>query len=361
MHRIFLSVSFWLPVFGRKVFNVKYFLTIQIKFEELKVKYWKRNQTNMLGTSAGVHSQISRLPKITVIIASYNSLSQSYLAECLESVKKQNYKGDMDIVIADGGSTDGSVERCKKYGAKVVHNSNKTELGFEGGKNLALKCSKGELIAIVDADNILMEESYITQLVYPFMEDGNISMSFPAPYIPSKKECTGLCRYICCLERDLFEKYYKGIDHGSWIEIQPDDIIIPNGAIIKKDALDKIGGWDYDTEVGYRLVISRLNKFAYVPNVHRFHKEMLNYNDVKRKFARRIINHINVSKKGKKARIQMEINEQTKKKSKYIKEELSPLINLFKKKDFCYIHAIPVFMIKTILVLKYYKNLTNPN
>ena len=120
-----------------------------------------------------------------------------------------------------------------------------------------------------------------------------------------------------------------------------------------------IGGWDYDTEVGFRLVKTGFNKFAYVLTIHRLHLEMIHYIDVWRKYKRRIVNQISESKSGNKSRVQMEIDEKVANPSFFLKEELvNPLINMIEKKDFCYINAIPVFAIKLILILRYFKELT---
>ena len=109
------------------------------------------------------------LPKISVVIASFNSESRSYLRRCLESIKSQEYSGEVEIIVVDGGSTDESVSISLAHGARVIYNPNITELGFAGGKNLGINNSTGEFIAIVDADNILMNQDYLTKMIQPFM------------------------------------------------------------------------------------------------------------------------------------------------------------------------------------------------
>ncbi|MDO8727307.1 MAG: glycosyltransferase, partial [Candidatus Methanoperedens sp.] len=47
-------------------------------------------------------------PSISIITPTYNSAKT--LASCLDSIKAQNYKGDIEIIIADGGSTDSTLE-----------------------------------------------------------------------------------------------------------------------------------------------------------------------------------------------------------------------------------------------------------
>ena len=125
-----------------------------------------------------------QLPSISIVVASYNSESQSYLRRCLESIKCQEYNGEVEIIVVDGGSSDESLAVSLSYGAKIVHNPNVTELGFAGGKNLGINHSTGEFVAIVDADNILMSSHYLTKMIQPFLEDSEISMTVPMPYIP---------------------------------------------------------------------------------------------------------------------------------------------------------------------------------
>ncbi len=96
--------------------------------------------------------------KISVVLATHNE--ELNLERCLESVK-----GFADeIVIADGESTDQTVEIAKKFGAKVIATTNKPN--FHINKQLAMDAATGDLILQLDADevveNILAE--FITNL-----------------------------------------------------------------------------------------------------------------------------------------------------------------------------------------------------
>ena len=50
---------------------------------------------------------------ITVIVPIYNV--KDYLEECLKSIREQTYK-NLEIILVDDGSTDGSSDICDKFG-----------------------------------------------------------------------------------------------------------------------------------------------------------------------------------------------------------------------------------------------------
>ncbi|MHB1687857.1 MAG: glycosyltransferase [Ignavibacteriaceae bacterium] len=78
---------------------------------------------------------------------------EKYLADCLESVK-----GIVDeIVLVDTGSTDGTIEMAKEYGAKIFHFDWVND--FSAARNFALDNSTGDWILYLDADERLCPDS----------------------------------------------------------------------------------------------------------------------------------------------------------------------------------------------------------
>ncbi|NCN87785.1 MAG: glycosyltransferase family 2 protein [Candidatus Pacebacteria bacterium] len=84
---------------------------------------------------------------ISVVLATHNE--ENNLAMCLESVKDW---AD-EIIIADGESTDKTVEIANKYKAQVIKTTNKAN--FHINKQLAMDEAKGKIVLQLDADEVI--------------------------------------------------------------------------------------------------------------------------------------------------------------------------------------------------------------
>jgi glycosyltransferase involved in cell wall biosynthesis len=90
---------------------------------------------------------------------------------CLASIRKQSYPSDLiEIIIADAGSTDATLEIAKKYHAdKIIFNPLKTG---EAGKAYAIEISRGEICALVDSDNVFEDREFFTKAGRVFRDPG---------------------------------------------------------------------------------------------------------------------------------------------------------------------------------------------
>ncbi len=87
---------------------------------------------------------------ISVVLATHNE--EKNLEKCLNSVKSF---AD-EIIIADGASTDKTVEIAKKFGAHIIPTTNKAN--FHINKQMAMDVAKGDLILQIDADEVVDNE-----------------------------------------------------------------------------------------------------------------------------------------------------------------------------------------------------------
>ncbi len=96
---------------------------------------------------------------ISVIVPVYNV--RQYLEKCLNSIVNQTYR-NLEIILVDDGSTDGSSEICDEFKKKdtrivVLHKINE---GVSIARNCGLKIAKGDFVAFVDSDDFVQPRLY---------------------------------------------------------------------------------------------------------------------------------------------------------------------------------------------------------
>ena len=94
----------------------------------------------------------SNTPKISIIICAYNR--EEYLKRCLNSVKNQTLK-NIEIICADDGSTDNTLDVFRKYANKDHRFKFFTQKNSGPGvaRNKAIKMATGEYIMFLDSDD----------------------------------------------------------------------------------------------------------------------------------------------------------------------------------------------------------------
>ena len=96
-------------------------------------------------------------PSISIIVPVYNV--EPYVEECIQSVLAQSYK-DIELILVNDGSTDGSGDICRKYeNSGNVCYIEQENLGVTAARRRGVEEAKGEWIMFVDSDDLLMPES----------------------------------------------------------------------------------------------------------------------------------------------------------------------------------------------------------
>ena len=104
-------------------------------------------------------------PSVSVCMPVYNT--ERYVAEAVESILAQTL-GDFEFVIIDDGSTDGSRAILEPYAKQDdrIRLISRPNTGIIGARNEALGLAKGELIAVMDSDDVALPERFEVQVAY---------------------------------------------------------------------------------------------------------------------------------------------------------------------------------------------------
>jgi glycosyltransferase involved in cell wall biosynthesis len=113
-------------------------------------------------------------PLISVIIPAYNV--SIYIAEALSSVFVQDFNSYEVIVINDGSTDTPELERELEPFRDRINYICQNNRGIAAARNAALRVARGELIALLDADDVWMEGKLTEQLA--FMREGGYDMVY---------------------------------------------------------------------------------------------------------------------------------------------------------------------------------------
>lgn len=186
---------------------------------------------------------------ISVVIPTYNR--KMFLLKAIESVIRQTYK-NIEIIIIDNGSSDGTYEVVKKIDDNRVKYYFMENLGANSARNLGIKKSKGEYIAFLDDDDEWID-SKLEKQIQKIGEDNNIGLVYTGKKI----------RYLQYnLEYESIPKLNKqNIYLGNFVGTT-------SSVLVKKKLLKSLGGFDIclpalqDYELWIRL--SKITKFSCV-------------------------------------------------------------------------------------------------
>ena len=189
-----------------------------------------------------------KLPSVTVIIPAYNE--EKTIEKTIKSVLSLNYPKELlDVIVVNDCSTDRTKHIAEKFTSKgVVVLNNEKRMGKAYCLNKAIKISKSELIACLDADSIV-EKDILTKMI-PYFKDESVACVAPALKVWEKKSF---------LEKIQHAEYILNIFLRKCLEFL-DAINVTPGvfSIYRKKVLEEVGGFDEgnlteDMEIALRI------------------------------------------------------------------------------------------------------------
>ncbi|MDE7311143.1 MAG: glycosyltransferase [Eubacterium sp.] len=108
---------------------------------------------------------------ISVVIPSFQAGTE--FSVLLQALKKQKGIGNLEIIVVDSGSTDGTVQTAQKEGAKLIQISQK-QFSHSYSRNLGAENAKYEYLVFMTQDAMPENELWLEELVRPLMENTGI-------------------------------------------------------------------------------------------------------------------------------------------------------------------------------------------
>ena len=180
---------------------------------------------------------------LSIIIPTLNE--EKCLPFLLEAIKKQTFK-DYEVIIADAGSNDKTLEVAKSFGCKITSGGLPAK-----GRNEGTKIAQGDTFLFMDADNIYLPENFLEQLTAEF-----------------KKRNLGVATFPIYPNGNLFDKFAYGF-YNLWVQLSQK--FLPhatNSAIVKREIHQKVGGFDEEIKIAedhiYARQASRFAKFGFI-------------------------------------------------------------------------------------------------
>jgi len=223
---------------------------------------------------------------LSVIIVSYNV--KYFLEQCLCSVQRA-LDNDVEVIVIDNNSSDGSVEYLQPRFPFVRYIASKENPGFAKANNQALQEATGKYVLFLNPDTIIPEDLFTSCV--DFMEshaeagalgvrmiDGSgrflkeSKRGFPSPWVAFCK-MAGLTKLFP--RSANFAKYYMGHLPEKYVHVV--DALAGACMLVRKDVLDKTGGFDEqffmyaeDIDLSYRIQQAGYKNY-YFPNTPIIH------------------------------------------------------------------------------------------
>jgi glycosyltransferase involved in cell wall biosynthesis len=194
--------------------------------------------------------------KVSIITVCYNS--EKTIKDTIDSVLEQDY-ADIEYLIIDGKSSDGSLELIKSYGNRIDQLVSEKDQGMYDALNKGIQMAQGDLIGILNSDDFYTDETVISHVVAQ-MQAADADALYADLHYVDAKDISIIKRYW------KSGKYKAGKFLKGWMPPHPT-------FFLKKSAYEKYGGFNLslksaaDYELMLRMIHKEKVQLTYLPQV----------------------------------------------------------------------------------------------
>ena len=194
--------------------------------------------------------------KISIITVVLNN--KICIKDCIESISSQTF-GDIEHIVIDGGSTDGTVDIIKTCGNKITRWVSEPDRGIYDAMNKGLAIASGEVIGFLNADDLYFDTD-VLKTVASVMGDPKIDACYSDLIYVGRRDLKKVIRYW------RSRPFEPGLFKRGWVPAHPT-------FFVRKKIYDQHGGFDlqYQLAADFELMARFLEfhkiRALYIPKI----------------------------------------------------------------------------------------------
>ena len=194
--------------------------------------------------------------KISIITVSYNSAST--IEDTIKSVIGQTHS-DLEYIVVDGGSTDGTIDIIKKHDSRISKWVSEPDKGIYDAMNKGISMATGDMVGMLNSDDFYADRNVLSRVAGTFEKTGADS-------------CYGDLLYVDPVNTDSVKRYWKSgsynTGHFYWGWMPPHPTFFVRREVYYKYGLFNLSlGSSADYELMVRFLLKNGVSTYYIPEV----------------------------------------------------------------------------------------------
>jgi len=191
---------------------------------------------------------------VSIVTVCYNCADT--LADTFQSVRCQNHS-DVEYIIVDGGSTDGTKDLVAEYGGRISKFVSESDEGIYDAMNKGIRLAEGEFVAFLNADDMYADDRVVSDVVAA-AEAGDVDAVYGDLLYVRRDDTRRVVRYWKAGE------YLPGAFRLGWVPPHPT-------FFCRRSVFEKFGAFDAnyrlagDFELMLRLIEKQRIRVGYIP------------------------------------------------------------------------------------------------
>lgn len=192
---------------------------------------------------------IDKFFKVSIITVVYNNCNT--IADAIQSVISQDYN-NIEYIIIDGGSLDGTLKIINRYKANISKIITEEDNGIYDAMNKGLSYATGDIIGILNSDDIYADNTIISTIVNEFTYNKNIDVVYGDLVYVKYDNINAIVRYW--ESKKYYARYFE------------DGNVPPHPTLfLKRKVYEKIGNFNlnYHLASDYEFMLRLFKKYNF--------------------------------------------------------------------------------------------------